>query len=411
MAPQRFWSSMMMVAVVLAGSSVGGRAWGQEAVEREQLTGCTLPHGEVLLPLATAKEANEGYIFRFSDAQFGVIPKAEPGTSHTPGDVLALLRRQQTGDVLYSRQFGGSLLVISGKYADLGSRFLYELSDLELPAPRDQKAAGDKNTTPGTIEGVKAGHVYLVETTEGKYALLRVVGKQDNGAKVQYVFQPDGKVKFTIPKSALVAATPVAVVPTPAATPAVTAAALPPAVPGFTRGAVASTNHVLVPFLSTYLKQRQGLIERRVEIVNKPAKSEQEIAAKADAIEELGQLQAASAVPVLLREISFLNHRAKMKLFSVEVFHPAVAALQKVGKPASLAALEAISKLPIEDTTAVAPDPLNTTEYRLRLYVLVVRGVEGFDTAEYLLTRDMQKAPSAAHRQLYEEALRYLRRP
>ena len=71
-----------------------------------------------------------------------------------------------------------------------------------------------------------------------------------------------------------------------------------------------------------------------------------------------GAMAAAEAVDVLISEISFNSAQARPKQFSIEAFHPAVAALKQIGKPASLAAVKAIAALPLD--APQVEDPLRS---------------------------------------------------
>jgi len=378
-------------------------------ISREDLAACKLPHGEVLVPVPSSPEGANGYLLRFSDARLGVFPKVEVGkTNH---DLVDKMRQEKTGDLFFSTKGEGTLIVISGKVADLGHVYLFGLSDIDLPAPKETAAdAADPRQISGTVPAAQEGNVYIVETVEDNYALVRVLRKQANGVLVQYVYQPNGSTRFAIPRGMTIAlpagplVKPVqALTPTNLATTQHAPTTLTPTTAPDPR------DHLLEPFLSAHLLQRQMLIERRIAIVRSTPRTDAEIATKADAIEELGKLRATEAIDPLLDEISFLNPRARIKRFSVEAYHPAVQALREIGKPASLAALKAIRNLKPEVTPG-RPDPLLTVEYRLRLLTLVITGVEGPDVAEFLLRQDLAKADDAT-KPLYEQALKYLREP
>ncbi len=75
---------------------------------------------------------------------------------------------------------------------------------------------------------------------------------------------------------------------------------------------------MLEPYLSTHLLQRRKLIAHRIAIVRALATTPLQVAAKADAIEELGELRADEAVDALIDEIAFQNPRGRLKPFSIE---------------------------------------------------------------------------------------------
>lgn len=413
-----------------------------ETVLHEDLAATKLPHGEILLPLPGSQEAGHGMILRLSDGGLSALPALEPG--QTGRDLLQKMQTHKLGDLLYPAS--ATFIVVAGQATDLGAGYLYERAADELKEPmRILAHPQSPKSLPGTLANLVEGHVYLINTTDGKYALVRLLRQQGNGAVVQYVYQPDGTLKFDIPKGetpplpapGTTAGTPSSATPTtpttPAAppstpSPAASGASPTPTAPGLPANRVAmattlpaapqvpvtltpqpSGNIVLEPFVETLLAQRQKLIQRRLEIIKSPARTDAEIEKKAQAMEELGLLDAEEATDLLIQEIAFYNARARPQQFSMEAFHPAVAALRQIGKPASVAAVKAISTLPIEPAVA-GEDPLHTTGYRLRLLAMVIRGIEGPEVGEFMLTHAAAQADTA-HRDLYDQAVQYVHQP
>jgi hypothetical protein len=193
-------------------------------LSKEDLSACKLPHGEVVLPSRNSAEGAKGYIFRFSDGRFALGPFRVDGTR--PGSLQEMferMRKERTGDIMFSPLNGGTLVAISGRISDLGAGFLHEFGGKKLsrPAPvvGQKERTGKGEGTPGAIEEITEGHCYLVETTDGKFTLLRYLQKQPAGGLVQYVLQPDGSLKFDVPKE----------VTAPPSQPAAAAAHAPPA--------------------------------------------------------------------------------------------------------------------------------------------------------------------------------------
>ena len=122
----------------------------------------------------------------------------------------------------------------------------------------------------------------------------------------------------------------------------------------------------------------------------------------AEAIADLGQIGAAEAVDTLVAHITFLNTKASIDADPM-VAHPAVGALIKIGKPASMAALKALHELRPSNM------PLEAPEYRTILLGHVVEGVEGTDVAEFLFKRELGVADET-HRPYFEQCLRGMKR-
>jgi hypothetical protein len=153
------------------------------------------------------------------------------------------------------------------------------------------------------------------------------------------------------------------------------------------------------PALESLVKQRELLIQNRLAIVQGAARSPQEIERKAQAINDLAALHAEEAAEILVAQVAFLNTRGTAREFTPDALHPAFAALKKLGKPASSAALRGLAGM----TNLDGPDEgLDSPWYRAGLLMQVIRAVEGEDVADFLVRRDMEKATDARQRALYE---------
>jgi hypothetical protein len=399
------------------------------AADKEDLSAVKVPSGQVTVPEAEAARPDQGYVYRFSDGKFFRIGQGGD-VNESPQQTFERMKRERDGDLIYSKAGGGSLMALSGRIMDLGTHPLAYFLTGELPAPR-------ANSTQ--VSRIAEGSVYLLQGTDHNFILIRLLGKTDSDLSIQYLYQPDGSLDFT----KTTAVVPPAPAPTQAATsqPAATApattvtasvagpAAPPPSLP--VAPAIAPTapaepeilqpppekldpvtppSTILMPYIETHLRQRAELVQNRIETIRAGARTNADVRNKALAMDDLRKLQATEAIPALIDEISFLNPHASSpgNHLSMEAFHPAVAALEGLGKPASLAALKAIGILHMDnDQIPANGDATRTPSYKLHLLVAVMASVEGPDVAGFLLRREAGKA-DAAHRQNYDAALREL---
>ena len=356
----------MLVSTALAGAAP------DEKVQKEDLLACKLPHGELLMPDRNTRESKKGYILRFSDQTLN--PSPFKGAPPSAKEFLRRTREEKSGDLIYSRLEGGCFLAISGRIADLGEGLLHDFSGRRLARPKPVMGIKERNSkgegTPGAMEELQQGHCYLVETVEGELALVRLVQKRGDFALVQYVYQPDGSAVFDIPKGKLVEVTwrpPTGPLP-------------PPSVAG------------KVTDVPTLLAIRKKMIAELIAIVKKPALTPQQKRAKGNAVRALGQLRAREAVPVLIDEIEFSASHAISREITADNFLPCVGALRAIGKPGSLAALDAVQKVRLEGDD----QEVTKAKLRLKLLISVVKGVEGRDVAEFMIQARMDKAPAEA---------------
>jgi hypothetical protein len=285
---------------------------------------------------------------------------------------------------------------------------------------------GGAKRPAGWMSEVREGRTYLIETTDEKYALVRVLEITDKGAKLQYIYQPTGGPKFEVPAAPLIDLNETASKPaeTPATEPSTVAEAPPaPVARGATSlspggvvgssgspgGAVIRLNDgpktpssgtILEPYISTHLRQRQLLIETRLKTLRAPAKTPAQIEKKIDAINDVVLLHADEAVDVLVEQIAFINPRDVGKEFQDSV-HPCFAALKKMGKPASDAAVKALKRIDVNSTAPA--DSLESPAYKARLLGLVIRGVEGDAVGEFILKRERDSNTDQSRRAMYDQ--------
>ena len=245
---------------------------------REDLSATTLPHGDELLPLPMAKEAEQGMVLRVSDAKMSPLPVVEVG--ETGRDMLQKMMGQRLGDILYPSR--PPLLWWPPRSV------IWEAVICMKRQPRNCReppliSANPQSpkSLPGTIGGLKEGHVYLIGTVEGKFALVRLMKMEPNGAQVQYVFQPDATLKFAIPKGDVAPLHPAVAASEPAnmihmgmdphgpSTQPIGSLALSPR-PTATLEPVPKHEVILEPVLHTWMVQRQGLVAKRIETVKAP---------------------------------------------------------------------------------------------------------------------------------------------
>ena len=367
-----------------------------EEAFKEDLSQCALPHGEIVLPDRNTRDGEKGFVLRLSDGSLNRDPwKGAVGAG--PKSIVARfeeMRRKSTGDVLYSRLEGGSLVAISGKMQDLGGRYLFECSGQELPGPeaviskKERSAAGE--ATPGLIEGVQNGHCYLLETIDGKYAIVRIVLQRPPGvAVVQYVQQPSGNRNFSIPRGKLIpfAEEPVGIEP---------------------KGR--KSNPVVPIQIREYSKAVESLLDDRRKLVAElmtiaqvPVSNPDQIQSKMVAIEFLDRLRAEEAIPLFLNELEFKSPWNSSEELRVENEFPCVGALMNLGKPASRHAIAAIEDSP----TDVVPS--DKDDFRIWLLTIVIKHIEGKDVAAFVIQRRLETTTAPQSRARLNVALEKLR--
>jgi len=353
-------------------------------IVKEDLSACALPHAEMTLPDRNLPEARGGYILDFSA---GVLKPAPAGAQppRSAAEFLQRIREHDAGDLIYSGLNGGTFLAISARVADLGPVLLQDLNGKEIPRPAPVSSATERNAageaTPGALEKLQPQHTYIVETVEGRFALVRLIQQGDRRALIQYVYQPDGTRRFAIPKAEVI----------PLPEPRGDAQSVRP-VPRMPDGSAFDDVDAL-------LTARRRFIPQLMVVLSSP---QADMSARLAAIRALGELRAEEAVPVLLDQLSLADASAPMREIVLERLFPAVAALQKIGKPASVAAAQAIADVDLDDADGARP------LLRLQLLMAVIEGVEGPALGRHLVELARAKAPERKHA-VFDRALAFLR--
>jgi hypothetical protein len=260
--------------------------------------------------------------------------------------------------------------------------------DRPPPVQSKKERSGSGEPTPGLLEGLEDGHCYLVETVDGKFALVRLVQKQGRYALIQYVYQPAGDPAFEIPKGETIKVQP----PRPTPKPEDLIPPPPASVPG------------KVTDVPTLLEIRQKMIAELMALVAKPAATEKEKRGKTEAILALGKLRAVEATPLLVQEIEYCHPYGMSDADTIETSYPCVVALQEIGKPGSLAALAAVAQLRLNGLSA---EEARKARFRLTLLVTVIKGVEGRDVAEFMIKAKSAEAPASSSA-VFDAALKEL---
>ena len=224
------------------------------------------------------------------------------------------------------------------------------------------------------IKNVQEGRTFLVEASDGHFALVRVLEVSKVGVNVEYVYQPSGSTIFDVRKgeqldvaavmplraaskvkslmASAVAAPPVADV---TAAPGVATPPAPAMVKTGFSGPILTPETprkpvLLEPPFSNHMQQRQMMIETRMKIVRGPAASQKEIDRKVDAIEELQQMHADEATDEFVKQVAFMNPRARVGKEFQDSVHPCFAALKKMGKAASNSAVKGLREMDLTVT-------------------------------------------------------------
>ena len=370
----------------------------------EDLTKIELPHGVAELPRQRSSTARRlgGCIFRFSDRTFHEIPaQKEKGDKSGGNDVFQMVRKDQLGDLTYSSLNDGTFVSWSGRMADLGEGLLFELNGQKLAAPPvvysvEERSGSTGKGYEGCLEHIAEGHRYIVQTTAGHYALVRLLEKGKNGTIVQWVLQPDGTRVFTIPRSEPKEYTPR--IPDPPEAPT--------AQPDGT-GDSAKTGVKDVPNLQIarvdasdpegfrkaveqHLDNRESTIKALIAVVETG-----DGPAKALATRTLGDLRATEAAPALAAQIDWRDRWNRSSEATIAGTQPCVPGLISIGLPGAQAALDEISRF--GDSAAAG-------QRRLKLLSLVVLRVYGQKLANSVLDDKIALANTPEERLAFEKA-------
>jgi hypothetical protein len=337
------------------------------AAFKEDLTDCKLPHGELLMPVAGTPDAAKGTLLKLTDGSLTPLPGAG---GDKPLDRAALTKdlvEKNTGDLELIAGDKPAFWAVSGRIVDVGAKYLYQAAAMKLDRPA--LIPGGAKRPAGFLPGVDEGRTFLVETASGGFALVRVLEITKAGASIQYVYEPSGKLSFAIPQGTLIDLITDPVKTGPATLDTLPDAGAPgePPTPGRVIGATGTPGTIVIhvgddmpgspePTLQTVLAERKRLIASRLKIVDAPAKTPAEIQKKIAAINDLAALRADEAVDTLIRQISFVNPNDSGKEPFQDSVHPCFAALKRMGKPASEAAIKALRQLDL--TTPPSADVL-----------------------------------------------------
>ena len=89
------------------------------------------------------------------------------------------------------------------------------------------------------------------------------------------------------------------------------------------------------------------------------------------------------------------------KEFSQDALHPAFAALKRLGRAGTTAALKGLKKLDL----AGDGEGIDAPVYKARLLGMVVRGIEGDEYADYLFKREAEKETDPKRKSVFEYVL------
>jgi hypothetical protein len=434
---------VLAACVVLAGAGLSAGA----VPTAEDLTGCKLPNGRAVLPLAGAAQAAGGSMYKFATNALSGAPMSPEGKPLATDEVLAKVRDAKAADLEFVPENKGSLWAFSGCIADVpGAVLLAEAGSHKLEAPSLIRKTS--RNTEGLYNDVQEGAVYIVKTTDNKYALVRVLEKTGAAVVIQYVYQPDGTLKFDIPANAMIpyqASAGAAIAgtnPAPAApaaaggtagtrpasgsvaasvpsSPRIVAAAGNPPKPLLGPGDINEPGRIVVsgPSVSAaagggggatagsvameaFTKQRAQLLQIDKGIIAAPVRTEADMDRKAQAAAELAALHAdePDVADLLVANISFVATGASVREFSGDAFLPCFAALKRMGAVGTAAALKGLRGLDLDGQGTGTDSP----QYKAVLLSRVVRGVEGDDVAEFIFKREAEKETNAKRKAVFE---------
>lgn len=346
---------------------------------KEDLTLCKLPNGVLVLSDRNTPEGSKGNFLRFSDLRLSKDPFLKEGKQAPSIESLfERLRKEHVGDIFYSALNQGTLIAINGRIRNEGRHYLHEFDGKLLVRPElvegiEEKSA-DGEGTPGAIEGIHAGNCYLLETVDGKFVLLRVVQilPKERSVLIQYIYQPDGTRNFEIPKGKIEK---------------VASASNPkPTSPQPLPKKITS--------VYTLIDVRDKMIKSLINIINKQPGADTGDKNKAAAIDALGSLRASEAAYLLAQEIDFEYTFGIIEEVTIEGTRPCVKALEKIGKPGSLAVLEAAKKIRIDKPEAsFSESPWETkVGMKLYLYAVVINNIESPEVAVFMIKQQIQTA-------------------
>lgn len=372
--------------------SLGTMAHAEEPTW-EDLTACKLPNAKMVLPGQGNPLARKegGTVFAFATRTFTPEPNFKDG-EFTVAKFIAALK----GDIYYAVPEGGCFMVTSGRIVDLGKHYLHEFDGKELPRPDIHTSKEDGQDVPGLMTGLqdRTGHCFLLETKDGKATLLRIVSqdRKSSEAVVQWVFQPDGSRKFSIPQAQLVAratATQLSGSATPSAAPVVGALDM----------------HDFAKAIVTHKENRKKLVDLSIALIASEP-SDGQLYNRHQACLLLGELRAAEAASTLAARVDD-NLALVSSRITVQNSYRCVQALIDIGIPGAQAALKQMAM----DAASDPPKGGDTKKWseklerRRDLLTLVVLKVYGERLAKVIFEDKIAESDDAKVKEAYQKAL------
>lgn len=360
----------------------------------EDLSGCKLPHGTIEIPeQGSPKALNEGgHILSIAGQKLVPSPWERAGRKpKSMNEYVQMIRNEKAGDLAYSSLNGGTLIAMSGRIRDLGECFLYELGGKDQLRPamiwgKEERDSSGKGM-PGAIEHVDSGSCLVLETVDGKTALIRVLSKHGRNAFIQWVYQPDGSTRFDIPEGDLAPSVGDRLVHG-RATEILAASEVSRDGPSV----VDVSEQSYGKSLAVHLANRRKVIESAMKMITDDTVAESE---RVEAIRALGQMRASEAVSLLMSKIDYSDMTTPTRVDTLEGSYPCVGALVRIGKPSSVACIKAFGD--------------RVPEREMGLMCEVMMRVEGADVSELLLKKRLEKAQNDKEKKNIEKALKSIK--
>lgn len=359
----------------------------------EDLTACKLPNAKMILPgQGTALARKEGgTVFAFSTRTFSPELNFKEG-GFTVAKFIAALK----GDIYYAVPEGGCFMVTSGRIVDLGKHYLHDFDGKELPRPDIVTSKEDGQDVPGLLTGTEelTGHCFLLEAKGGKAVLLRIISQDRKRGEsvVQWVFQPDGTRRFTIPKGKIIIDAPTS---------------------GGDRSAPGTPVRIDIPQLDMrefgkaarmHLKNRKKLVHLSISLVSS---KDADLSNRHFAAILLGQLRAVEGAPALAARVD--DNLAMVSLrITVSNSYRCVQSLIDIGIPGALAAITQIKSDAKSEQLKEADQRLwnERMELRRNLLALAVLKVYGEELAKIVLEDRIAQTEDSKVKEAYQKALK-----
>ena len=315
----------------------------KNTVARENLVGCWASNGILILPSSSSTffEVLGGNVFGFEERELVVDPYTKKGLKpKSYEEFRQSLLKQEVGDIFFESRNGTYFVSPTGYISDLGKHYLYELDAKHISIKKHNGRDSTGYGGDGLMPGVKLGHCYDVYTTDAHHVLFRVISLTEEEVAIQWILSPN-----RIPKSK----------------PIEPEAERVPFVPLELRW-----DTDVVKNIDRHVACRRLLVERLIKVATDEKVN---YSLREEAIDLLGKMRAVEAVDDLIGIVDYWNRNASMRAFNPRF--AAAEALIKIGKPASLKAVEAIK------------DPNNPIREGLLIRVIVM--VEGPKVAGIML--------------------------